>query len=253
MKTDLVFTHVPITDEKLSNRTVVMIDVLRTSTTICVALKNGAKTVIPVEGVPAAMELLGNLSRDNVLLCGEREGKLIEGFDLGNSPLEYEEKVVKGKSLIICTTDGSVALTKMRSAKSSIVCGLVNITACADFVVEKDDDLLIVCAGHHRQFNLEDAVCGGMLVNILQGKIGREMHMNDGTEAAVIIYQKYRDDYLKLLRHSDHGTYLKSLDLGKDLKVCAEVDSLDIVPEYIEGRVILRKDGLNGISNNAGL
>lgn len=239
MQIDLVFTHIPITEEKLSDRTVVMVDVLRTSTTICVALANGAKEVIPVDGVPAAMQLMGNLSRDNVLLCGEKEGKLIEGFDLGNSPSDYEAEIIKGKSLIFNTTNGSVALTKMKTAKSAIICGFVNINACADFIAGKDDNILIVCAGNNRQFNLEDAVCGGMLVNILQKKIGREMEMNDGTEASVIIYNKYQDKYLQMLKHSFHGKYLMSLGLSKDLNFCAKVDSYDIVPVYNEGIVRL--------------
>lgn len=235
MKVDLVFTHIPITEEKLSDRAVVMVDVLRTSTTVTVALANGAKEIIPVDGVPAAMQLMGNLSRDNVLLCGEREGKLIEGFDLGNSPFDYQEEIIKGKSLIFNTTNGSVALTKMKTAKLSIVCGFVNISACADFLVKEDEDVLIVCAGNHHQFDMEDAVCGGMLVNLLQNKVGREMEMNDGTEAAVIIFNKYQDKYLHLLENAYHGKYLVSLGLGGDLSVCADVDSYNVVPVYKDG------------------
>ena len=250
MKTELVFTHIPITDENLSDRTVVVVDILRTSTTICIALKNGAKEIIPVESVPAAMQLIGNLSRDNTLLCGEREGVVIEGFNLGNSPLEYSEEVIKGKTLVICTTNGSVALTKTKSARVCIVCGFVNVSACVNFILEQKRDLLIVCAGSNKQFDLEDAVCGGMIVNMLQEKIGGEMEINDGTEAAVIIYQKYKDNYLHLLQNCHHGKYLASLGFGEDLKICSQVDSLEVVPLYAKSRVALKRDEVNNGTSN---
>lgn len=239
MKTDLIFTHVPITDDKLRDRTVVVVDVLRASTTVCVALKNGAREVIPVESVPAAMELTGNLSRDNVLLCGEREGTVIEGFDLGNSPREYTAEVVNGKSLIFCTTNGSVALTKTKAAGDSIVCGFVNISACVEFISHQNSDLLIICAGNNNQFSLEDAVCGGLLVQILQNEMGRKIKMNDGTEAALIIYKKYKNKYLDLLKKCTHGKYLIKLGLGNDLPICADVDSINLVPVYSKGRLTL--------------
>lgn len=239
MKADLVFTHIPITDEKLKNRFVVMVDVLRTSSTICIALKNQAREVIPVSSVPDAMELAGNLSRDNVLLCGEREGKLIEGFDLGNSPFEYSSEKIAGKSLIYCSTNGSEALVKSSSAHLTIVCGFVNISACLDYIMRENNDLLIICAGNNGQFALEDTVCGGMLIYLIRQEIGDELEMNDGSEAALILFQKYKDKYNRLLQRCSHGRFLKILNMGADLKVCAEVDSLNIVPLYQSGKVTL--------------
>ena len=242
MKADMVFTHIPITDENLKNRLVVMVDVLRTSTSICVALKNKAKEIIPVSSVPDAMELAANLSRDNILLCGEREGRLIDGFDLGNSPFEYSQETVSGKSLIFSSTNGSVALIKSHSAYLTIVCGFVNVSACLDFIMGNNHDLLVVCAGNNDRFALEDAVCGGFLIHLLQQEIERSMELNDGAEAAVILYQQYNDRYYELLQNCSHGRYLTSLNLESDLRICAEVDSINLAPIYKAGKITLSEE-----------
>ena len=242
MKADLVLTHIPITDEKLKNRLVVIIDVLRTSTTICVALKNGAKEVIPVTNVADAMTLAGNLSRDNVILCGEREGKLIEGFNLGNSSFEYTPEIVGGKSLIFTSTNGSIALVKSNNAKTAVIAGFVNMSACVDFIVDAHEDVLIICAGNNQQFSMEDAVCGGLLIHLLQQGTGGDLEMNDGAEAANILFERHRDNYLEMMLNSTHGKYLQSLDFEKDLKVCAEVDSLEVIPFLRQGKVTLNTD-----------
>ena len=238
MKADLVLTHIPITDEKLKNRLVVIIDILRTSTTICVALRNGAKEVIPVANVADAMTLAGNLSRDNLILCGEREGKLIEGFNLGNSPLEYAPEMVTGKSLIFTSTNGSVALVKARNAKTAIIAGFVNMSACVDFIMDAGEDVLIICAGNNQQFSMEDTVCGGMLIHFLMQENETELVMNDGAEAAHVLFEHHRNNYLEMLQNSTHGKYLQSLDFKRDLEVCAEIDSMNIIPKLLQGKVI---------------
>lgn len=238
MKADLVFTHLPVPNEKWKERTVVMVDVLRTSSTICVALKNGAREVIPFENVPTAMQLAANLPRDNVLLCGEREGKLIEGFNLGNSPLEYTEDIVKDKTLIFCSTNGSSALVKAGQAKSAIVCAFINVNTCLEHILKTEDDLLVVCAGNEGQFALEDTVCGGMLLNLLSRKLSGGIETNDGAEAALILCEKYSGHYLKLLRNCSHGQYLRSIGFEKDLNICARIDSYNIVPVYKDGKVV---------------
>ncbi|MBC8205130.1 MAG: 2-phosphosulfolactate phosphatase, partial [FCB group bacterium] len=163
MEVDLLFTHIPITEERLKDHTVIVIDVLRASTTISIALKNGAREVIPTVDVPSAIQLAENLSRDNLLLCGEREGRIIEGFDLGNSPIEYTADTVNGKSLIFCSTNGSITISKTASAKGTVVAGFINAAACIDYIIGQNDKFLFICAGNKQQFCLEDVVCGGLM------------------------------------------------------------------------------------------
>ena len=239
MEIDLVLTHIPITDEKLKNRMVVIIDVLRASTTICEALMHGAKEIIPVLNVADAMSLAGNLSRDNLLLCGEREGNVIEGFNLGNSPLEYTADVVAGKSLIFTSTNGSVALVKASSAKSAIITGFINISASVDKLMESGENVLIICSGNNQQFAMEDTVCGGMLVHLLKQECKDEVILNDGAEAAEILFEKSRNKYYEMLKNCKHGKYLISLNYGEDLAVCASVDSVSVIPVLKQGKVTL--------------
>lgn len=240
MKVDLLFTHIPITDEKLKDHIVVVIDVLRASTTICEALKNGAREIIPTDNVPSAIELAENLSRDNLLLCGEREGKKIEGFDLGNSPSEYTPEIVKGKSLIYCSTNGSITIAKTHAARRTLIAGFVNVSACIDYIIENGGDkLLFVCSGNNQQFSLEDAVCGGLMIDHLQKMLGENYTTTDGTEAAHLLFAKYQGDYVKLLTHCNHGQYLQTLGMGDDIEICAAIDSIANVPIYSQGEITL--------------
>ena len=239
MKADLVLTHIPAAHEKWKDRAAIVVDVLRASTSICQALNNGAKHVIPVDSVPAAMELAASMGRDSLKLCGEREGKLIEGFDLGNSPYEYTEEAVAGKPLVFCSTNGSTAIVRAAHAIFALVCGFVNISACAKRIKESKHDILIVCAGNEGQFALEDTVCGGMLLDIILDGFDGEVEMNDGAEAALILYRNYSGQYLKLMQKCRHGKYLKSLGYENDLSLCADVDKLSIVPILKEGKIIL--------------
>ena len=123
MRVDVFFTPHHLDEMGLREKRVVLIDVLRASTTIATALYNGAKEVIPVATVEAAMKIVGNLSGEVTLLGGERNGKMIDGFHLGNSPAEYTEQRVRGKSIVFTSTNGSQAFVKARYAKELVVCG----------------------------------------------------------------------------------------------------------------------------------
>src|SRR3989304_1993755 len=127
-KVDLYFTPTEVAETELAEKLVIVIDVLRASTTAAVALANGAREIIPVASIDAAGELKQKLGKEHVLLCGEGEGQKIEGFDLGNSPAEYESKVVKDKALIFCSTNGSRAMLKGGLGALCLVGGLVNLS-----------------------------------------------------------------------------------------------------------------------------
>jgi len=128
-----------VTDELvLKDRNVVVVDVLRASSTILTALVNGAKEVIPAESSSVAARI--SKGSGNSLLCGERNGKIIEGFNLGNSPFEYAEDTVKGKTLIFSTTNGTVSIIKSRFAKNCIIAGFMNMNAVVDYLAELNED-----------------------------------------------------------------------------------------------------------------
>ncbi len=162
MKIDLSFSAEQFDELQLRDKNVVVLDVLRASSTITVALNNGAREIIPVASIESAVKISGSLFGEVTLRGGERNGKTIEGFNLGNSPLEYSETAVKGKSIIYCTTNGSVAMAKSRYARILVIGSFINLTKIVDFIREENKDFLFICAGRLNSignFSLEDAVC----------------------------------------------------------------------------------------------
>lgn len=239
MNIDVFFTPLQVNDElSLQGKTVVVVDVLRASTTIATALKNGARVIIPASSVENAMKYASTLEPDSFLLCGERGGKIIEGFDLGNSPFEYTEEKVKGKTLIYASTNGSIAITKTRYAKYSLIAGFVNVSEVVKFISENSDSVLILCSGKLNRFCIEDTVCAGMIIFLLmKGKSKKKFDLSDSASASLKLYKSYNKNLLKMLRESEHGKFLIELGFEDDLKVASDVDSIPILPIYSEGVV----------------
>jgi len=242
MKIDLFFTHTSAAEEKLKNRTAAVIDVLRASSTICEALRNGAKEIVPLAEVSEAMELAGKLSREKILLCGEREGKIIPGYDLGNSPLEYTREIVEGKTLLFTSTNGSAAMVKASAAKNTVIACFNNISAAADYILRQSGDLTIICSGTNQQFSMDDAVCGGMLAHFLTHQCEGEVELSDAAEAACVLYHKFQGKIPLMLAGCAHGSYLRSLGYDYDLKFCGRVDSTEVAPVLKEGKIVLNDE-----------
>ena len=194
MKIDVYFSPAQVDEMQLRDKNVIVIDVLRASTTIVTALNNGAREIIPVGSIESAVKVSGNLFGDVVLRGGERNGKIITGFNLGNSPGEYTEEAVKGKSIIFCTTNGSSAMVKAKYAKRMAVGGFINVSLVADFIRQAGEDFSIVCAGEKQLFCIEDAVCAGMLVKILVEDSPIVVDVNDAAGAAQVLYKNCRQE-----------------------------------------------------------
>jgi 2-phosphosulfolactate phosphatase len=191
------------------------------------------------------VKISGSLFGEVTLRGGERNGKMIEGFNLGNSPLEYTEAAVKGKSIIYCTTNGSVAMAKSRYAKMLVIASFVNMSTVVDFMKAENKDFLIVCAGRLNNlghFSLEDSVCAGLIIQKLTKIEGLELELTDAAQAALALQKAFGKSILKLLKSTEHGKLLIEIGLGDDLKVCAELDSVPVLP-MLTGTVIkLRKE-----------
>jgi 2-phosphosulfolactate phosphatase len=251
MRIEVLFTPHQVDEMYLREKTVVVIDVLRASTTVTAALYNGAKEIIPVATVESAMKIVGNLYGDVRLLGGERNGKMIEGFNLGNSPLEYTEERVFGKAIVYSTTNGSLAMVKARYAKVMVVASFVNLSAVAAFVEdvtgsrnEEASDITILCAGRNGFYSLEDSVCAGMLIEKLSArKPALTSECGDAGIVSLTMFKRHSRSLLKMLKNSEHGKYLSAIGYGDDLKFCAAVDSLPVVPQLLGNIVKLKKDG----------
>lgn len=237
-KIDLYFTPSEVQDTDLADKLVVVIDVLRASTTAAVALANGAREIIPVASIDAAGELKQKLGKEHVLLCGERDGEKIEGFDLGNSPAEYEPKAVKDKALIFCSTNGSKAMLKGGQGTLCLVGGLVNLSPIVGFLLREKKDVAIVCSGSSGKFSFDDGVVGGKYIAELEQKSGRELEKNDGAKAALCLYRREEADLYSALRNSFHGKYLVSLGFEADIREAAKLDSVPVVPLFSGGRIV---------------
>lgn len=247
-KINVVLTQSLIKDELvLKDKNVIIIDVLRASTTMTIALTNGAKEIIPADNVSTAAMIAKGTG--NSLLCGERGGKIVEGFDLGNSPLEYSKEVVKEKVLVFSTTNGTSSVVKAKYAKNCVIACFVNLSEIVKCVRLLEDDVTLICSGKLNNFCLEDVICAGVIieqVNKLQAKNNKYV-LGDSELAAIELAKSFvlekdlpsAKKILKMFRNTEHGKYLVSLGLDKDLSVCSKVDSYPFLPLFKDGIIKL--------------
>jgi 2-phosphosulfolactate phosphatase len=238
VRLDVLFASQP-TAADLSNRLVVVIDVLRASTVIARALDNGAKAVVPFESSDEVVVRAKTFSRADVLLAGERRMLPIPGFDLGNSPSEFTREVVEGKTLLMTTTNGTAVMLAVSGARDVLVASYVNFTVVLTFLrtaLRGGTDIALVCAGRDRHFSLEDAACAGRYVQqLLKGHA--KLEPNDAALAATMIHGKYGDNLTKLFAASTHGKALAAAGFADDLTACAAIDSHAVIPVYQDRQI----------------
>lgn len=240
IKINLYLTPAEVDELQLHDKNIVVVDVLRAGTSIAAALSNGAREVIPVETVESAVKISGSLFGQVVLLGGERGGKIIEGFHIGNSPMEYVPETVRGKSIVYTTTNGSLAVTRGRFAKRLVVAAFVNVGRVVEFFEEVGEDFTFICAGNRPaagRFSLEDAVCAGMIVHRIQKRGSKEIELSDSALSALALYRNFSQNILKMIENSEHGRYLSGVGFETDLKICAAVDSIPVLP-VVRGNVL---------------
>jgi 2-phosphosulfolactate phosphatase len=224
-----------IKNKELAGKLVVVIDVLRASSTIVTALANGCRGFIPILSPEQVKEEAKQFEKERVLLGGEREGKKIEGFHLGNSPREYEREVVKDKTIIFSTTNGVKTLEMVKDAHRIIIGSFLNLGAVCNYCTNFQGEILIICAGKEGQFSLEDAACAGGIINSLRDVFPVTYGEADANFTAQLLYEKFNHNILEILRKSQHGRYLESIGLGEDLKFCSQLDFFHIVPVFRDG------------------
>ncbi len=242
MRADLFMVPGPIKEKGLAGKTLVMIDVLRASTTICYALNAGAKSVIPVSEPGEATEMRAKIGIDNSLLCGERDGVKIENFDLGNSPLEYTEEKVSGKNIVLTTSNGTRTYGRSKNSGLIITGAIVNISAVAARVARENNDLAILCAGHLEHFSIEDTICGGMLIHKLLTDEKRTMELNDAASLALLLYRSNSRALKETIAQGEHGRFLEKIGFGEDVALAAAADSIPVLPILEDSRIRLEEN-----------
>ena len=232
MKLNVLVSPSAVEELYFSNKTVVVIDVLRATTTIVTALENAAKEIIPVHSIEFAMKASSSMFGGQTLIGGERNTKKIDGFNLGNSPLEYTAENIAGKSIILFTTNGSKAIVKTKYTKETLIGSFLNVQSTAEHLVKQNDDAIeIVCSGANGLFCIEDTVCAGLIVREIQ-KLNPDVVLTDGARAAVDLSGLVMNDICKMLVNSDHGKLLVENGFEKDIRYCSRLNVSTIVPEY---------------------
>lgn len=238
MKLDVLLTPGELVPGEVAGRTVVVLDVLRATTSIVEALAAGARALYPVATIEEAIGLARTLGRDEVLLAGERKALPIEGFDLGNSPGDFTAERIGGRMIVMSTTNGTLALMAASVAERVLVGAWTNFQAVVDELVRTQAEPVFLCAGRDRVFGLEDAVCAGQMAAALMKALPDvEWEMNDGAVAALALAEEFADP-AKLFPHTAAGRAIVDAGLADDLAFCAQADLREVVP-VLEGRQIV--------------
>lgn len=212
---------------------VVVLDVLRATSAICTAIEHGVKEIIPVATVEEARELQAK----GYIAAAERGGQIVEGFDLGNSPYSYMDPQLKGKSVVLTTTNGTKAIDMARSKQTVVVGALNNLNALCDWLIEQERDILVLGSGWKDKFNLEDTICGGAIADqcLASGKFYAD---EDSTVAAKFIFRSSRDNMFAFLKASSHRRRLRALNLNEDVKYCLTPNNCTAIPVLKNGSLV---------------
>lgn len=240
MKLDVVFTAAGLTPGEVQGRTVFVIDILRAGTTMCAALTHGARAVVPVASTEEALRLASTLGADETVLAGERNALQIPGFALGNSPREMTPEVVRGKTVILTTSNGTGALLTVASSPQVYLACAANFSAAssrAHEAWERKEDLLIVCAGREGRFALDDAYCAGRLVETAMGGGRGRKGLNDAAIATLDLVRRYGRKWERPLSSSRAGRELVELGFKDDVADAAQVDAYPVLAQFHNRRV----------------
>lgn len=239
MRVDVFFTPQEVAPGDVAGRVVAVVDVLRASTSIAVALENGARAVIPLASSEEVVSRAKNLARSEVKLAGERKSQQISGFDYGNSPLEFTRENVDGKTILMSTTNGTNAILAVQGARDVLIASYVNFSAVLSMLraaLRGGTDVAIVCAGQEKHFSLEDTACAGLFVQHITEKLIKA-EINDAAQAAMAIDKKFGANRKKLFKSSSHGIALADAGFAEDLEACAALDSYSVVPVYQDRQI----------------
>lgn len=232
MKIDVILTAADIQPEKIKDKIVVIIDVLRATSVMITALANGAKAVYPYKDIESVLE--NSKKSKSFVLGGERKGLKIEGFDFGNSPLEYTREAVEGKDMFMTTSNGTRAIeNSANGSKKLFIAAFLNVESVAEKILKENDDTVIVCSGTDDNFSLDDALCAGEIIKRVKEK-NKNVYLTDISLAM----KKLAETSISIentLEGSKHFEYLKTIGFYDDMNHCFTMDMFDIVPEYKNG------------------
>ncbi|CAN5887825.1 2-phosphosulfolactate phosphatase family protein [soil metagenome] len=225
---------------EVSQSIVVIIDVLRATSTIATALENGAKAIIPVDSVAECIRIGKQI---NAITAGERDGKIAEGLEYGNSPFEYPKNFINGKMLVLTTTNGTRLLhMALNSGAKEIITGaFANLDAVCQHLITKNQPVILACAAWKDRVNIEDTLFAGMVIN----RIKDHFSINcDASQMAAGLYETAKHDLYAFMEktRASHFLRLSSFGLQEDIKFCLTPNTAKALPVYVEGKLLNAAD-----------
>lgn len=246
MRLEVAFSPLGLGPGDFAGRTVLVIDVLRATSSICAALHHGARAVIAAADTEEATRLAHTLDKRDVVLAGERNSVRIPGFALGNSPAEFTREAVLGKTVVLTTTNGTRALLGTGGAREVIVASGLNLSAAgarAREALEQGHELLLLCAGRENGYGMDDAYVAGRLAVLALGGRRTRKGLNDAAISCVDLVRRYGDRMDRVLALSQAGRELVARGFGADLTEVARIDACPVVPLFHERRIALQSPG----------
>lgn len=221
----------------ISDSTVVIIDILRATSTIATALYNGAKSVIPVDSVAGCIQLGKQME---VITAGERDGQIAEGLQYGNTPLQYTKEFINGKTLVLTTTNGTrlLHLALNANAKTIITGSFCNISSVCDYIINQKTNVILACAAWKNRINIEDTLFAGAVIS----RIKENVEINcDASHIAETLYLQAKGDLFEFLKEKNASHYhrLMNFNLEKDIRFCLTEDNANVLSLYSNGRLIV--------------
>jgi 2-phosphosulfolactate phosphatase len=219
----------------LKDAVVVIIDVFRATSTMATALFNGAERIIPVSAVDDCKRLGAEI--ENSITAGEREGKVIEGLQYGNSPAEYSRAFIEGKTLVITTTNGTKLLhMALANGSAEVITGsFVNLSSVVEYLVAQNKKVILGCSGWKDRFNLEDTLFAGAVVDKVRDHF--TIHC-DSSLMAYEMYKLHQSNMFQFIKHTTHWHRLAAYGLEKDLQYCVTIDAANVLPVYKNGELV---------------
>lgn len=216
----------------LTDKIVVVVDIFRATTTMVTALANGVESILPLSG----LEECRAMAAKSYVIAGERNGQTADGFSLGNSPLSYLNEAFKGKKIAMTTTNGTLTIAKSKEGSAEILIGaFINLQATISYLIKKDKDILIHCAGWKGKFNLEDSLYAGALVDGLSQSHNYEC---DGAIATRSLYLQNHNDLNFFLQQASHAKRLQNHNIEADIDFCLTIDKYLIVVKEVNGELV---------------
>lgn len=215
---------------------VVVIDILRATSAICTGFEHGINKIIPVATIEEAKQYQ-NLG---YVVAAERDGKIVDGFNLGNSPFDYMNDNLKNKDIVMSTTNGTQAISAASNAYKIVIGSFLNLTAVANFLISENRNIIMLCAGWKNKFNLEDSLFAGALASKILVNNGFETQC-DSTFAAMHLYDLAHENLFAFLDKSSHRNRLKNLNLEKDIEYCLSTDLCSAIP-IMNGNALINQN-----------